>query len=111
MELCDILLEAAVAQLLMAEAVLDNVEGMLDHRSHLSARALDWFRQLAQGLRQSLDDAALDRNVPRYVAIGKFGPLVRPGVAGIAEHVFLIAVQQRRRLRDVSFVGGGADHG
>jgi len=31
MELCGALLETAVAQLLMVEAVLDDVEGMLDH--------------------------------------------------------------------------------
>ena len=69
----------------MMEAVLDNVEGMLDYRAHLRERPLDRFGQLPQRLRQRLDDAALDRDVPRYVAVGQFGPLVRPGVAGIAE--------------------------
>src|SRR3954454_17675258 len=65
MELCGVLLEAAIAQLLMAKAVLDDVEGMLDHGPHLRERPLDRLRQLAQRCRQSLDDAALDRDVPQ----------------------------------------------
>src|SRR3954452_4502293 len=63
-ELCGVLLEAAIAQLLMAEAVLDDVEGVLDHGAHLRQRPLDRFRQLPQRFRQSLDDSALDRDVP-----------------------------------------------
>ena len=40
MELCGVLVAAAIAQLLMAEAVLDKVEGVLDHgRSCESARS------------------------------------------------------------------------
>src|SRR3954468_13342830 len=88
MELCGVLLEAAIAQLLMVEAVLDDVEGMLDHSAHLRERPLNPLRQFPQGLRQRLDDAALDCNVPRHVAVLKLGPLVRPGVAGITEDVF-----------------------
>src|SRR3954449_1331040 len=110
MKLCGVLREAAIAQLLMAEAVLDDVEGMLDHGAYLRERPLDRFGQFAQGLRQRLDDAALDGDVPGNIALLKFGPLVRPGVAGIAEDVFLFAVQQRRRLGDVGFIGGGPDH-
>src|SRR3954464_15243757 len=101
-------MQAAIAQLLMAEAVLDDVEGMLDHGAYLRERSLHRLRQLPQGFRERLDDAALDRDVPGYIAILKFRPLVRPGVAGIAEDVFLFAVQQRRRLGDVGFIGGGA---
>src|SRR4051812_13149814 len=71
----------------MAEAVLDDVEGMLDGSAHLRQRPLDRLRQLAQGLWQRLDDAALDRDVPRHVAVGQFGALVRAGIAGIAKHV------------------------
>src|SRR5215212_1864090 len=51
MELCRVLVQAAIAQLLMVEAVLDDVEGMLDHGAHLCQRSLDRLRQLAQGLR------------------------------------------------------------
>ena len=47
MELCRILLEAAIAQLLMVEAVLDDVEGMLDDSAYLRERPLDRFRSLA----------------------------------------------------------------
>src|SRR4051812_29712695 len=101
-------MQAAIAQLLMAEAVLDDVEGMLDHGAYLRERSLHRLRQLPPGFRERLDDAALDRDVPGYIAILKFRPLVRPGVAGIAEDVFLLSVQQRRRLGDVGFVGGGA---
>src|SRR3954452_20247789 len=49
----------------MAEAVLDNVEGMLDHRAHLRERPLDRLGQLPQRFRERLDDAALDRDVPQ----------------------------------------------
>jgi hypothetical protein len=65
MELCGVLLEAAIAQLLMMEAVLDDMEGMLDHRPHLCERPLNRFRQIPRRLRQRLDDAALDRDVPQ----------------------------------------------
>src|SRR4051812_2570030 len=58
---------------------------MLDHGAHLRQRPLDRLRQLPQGFRQCLDDAALDRDVPRHLAVGEFGPLVRSGIAGIAE--------------------------
>src|SRR3954470_24351970 len=102
-ELCGVLVQAAIAQLLMAEAVLDNVEGMLDHGAHLSERPLHWLRQLPQGFRERLDDAALDRDVPEYIAILKFRPLVRPGVAGIAKDLLLLSVQQRRRLGNIGF--------
>src|SRR3954451_19853289 len=64
MQLRGVLVEAAIAQLLMAEQVLDDVEGVLDDRAHLRQRPLDRLRQLAQGFWQRLDDAALDRDVP-----------------------------------------------
>src|SRR4051812_41266097 len=48
----------------MAEAVLDDVEEMLDHGAHLRERPLDRFRQLAQRLWQGFDNAALDCDVP-----------------------------------------------
>ena len=38
MQLRRILREAAIAQLLMAEQVLNDVEGMLDHGAHLRQR-------------------------------------------------------------------------
>jgi hypothetical protein len=49
----------------MAEAVLDDVEGVLDHGAHLRERPLDRLRQLPQRFWQSLDDAAPDRDVPQ----------------------------------------------
>jgi hypothetical protein len=36
-----------------------------------------------------------------------FRPLLRAGVAGIGKHDFLRAVQPRRHLVDIGFVGGG----
>src|SRR3954447_15899630 len=57
---------------------------------------------------QGFDDAPLDRDVPGDIAVLKFWPLVRPGIAGIGEDSLLPAVQQGRRLVDVGFVGGGA---
>ena len=44
----------------MVEAVLDDVEGVLDHGAHLRQRPLYRFRQIPQGLRQGFDDAAPD---------------------------------------------------
>ena len=41
----------------------------------------------------------------------KFRPLIGPGIAGIGEDSLLLAVQERRRLIDIGFVGGGADEG
>src|SRR3954467_336979 len=108
MQLRCVLVETAIAQLLMVEAVLDNVKGMLDHGAHLRERPLDRFRQLPQGLRQRFDDAALDSNVPGDVTLLKFRPFVSSGIASIAEEVFLLAMQQRRCLSNVGFVGGGA---
>src|SRR3954471_6830051 len=94
----------------MAEAVLDDVEGVLDDGAHLRERPLDRLCQLPQCFRQGFDDAALERDVPADVAILKFRPLVRPGVAGIAEDIFLLSMQQRRRLGNVGFIGGSAHH-
>ena len=54
------------------------------------------------------DDAALDCDVPRDIAVGMFGPLVGPGIAGIGEDRLLPPVQHRRHLVDVSLVGGRA---
>jgi hypothetical protein len=51
--------QAAVAQLLMAEQVLDDVERVLDYRPHLGQRSLDGLRQIPQAFRQCFDDAAL----------------------------------------------------
>ena len=78
MQLRGVLVEAAIAQLLMAEQVVDDGEGVLDASAHLRQRSLDRLRQRAQRLWQRLDDAALDRDVPRHIAVGQFGPLVRP---------------------------------
>jgi hypothetical protein len=60
MQLGGVLGQATIRQLLMAEAVLDDVKGMLDPGPHLRQRPLDWFRQIPQAFRQCLDDAALD---------------------------------------------------
>src|SRR3954453_1775379 len=43
-----------------------------------------------------------------HVTVREFGALVHPGIAGIAEDIFFLPVQQRRRLGDIGFVGGGA---
>ena len=37
-----------------------------------------------------------------------FGPFVGSGIAGIAEDILLLAVQRRRHLIDIGFVGGRA---
>src|SRR5207253_9860815 len=92
----------------MTKQVLDDVERVLDPGPHLRQRALHRLGPIPQVFRQCLDDAALDRDVPVDIAVLKFGPLVRPGIAGIGEDSLLPAVQQGRRLVDVGFVGGGA---
>jgi hypothetical protein len=107
-ELCSVLGQPAIAQLLMAEEVLDNVKGVLDPGPHLRQRPLFRLGQIAQRFWQGLDDAALDGDVPRHRALGVFGAPGRPGVAGIGEDRFLLAVQDYRHLVDVGLVGGGA---
>ena len=74
-------MQAAIAQLLMAEPVLDDVEGMLDHGAHLRECPFDRFRQIPQGFRQGLDDAALDRDVPQP-APAKAGDTSRSASSG-----------------------------
>jgi len=78
MELRRVFGQAAVAQLLMAEQILDHVEGMFDPGPHLRQHPLDRLRQIPQRFGQGLDDAALDRDVPRHLAVGVLGPLGRP---------------------------------
>ena len=80
-QLCGVLFEAAIAQLLVAEAVFDDVEGMLDHRAHLRERSLDRLRQFPQRFGQGLDDAALDRDVPQP-APAKAGDTSRSASSG-----------------------------
>src|SRR4051812_15992392 len=92
----------------MPEQILDDVEGVLDPGPHLRQRSLDRFCQIPQAFWQCFDDAALDRDVPADVAVLMFGPLVSSGIAGIGEDILLRAVQHRRHLVDIGFVGGGA---
>src|SRR3982751_3000990 len=82
----------------MTKQVLDDVERVLDPGPHLRQRALHRLGPIPQVFRQCLDDAALDRDVPVDIAVLKFGPLVRPGIAGIGEDSLLPTVQQGRRL-------------
>src|SRR4249920_3812241 len=56
-ELCGVLEEAAVAQLLMAEQVLDDVERVLDPGPHLRQRPLHRLSQIPQAFGQGFDDA------------------------------------------------------
>ncbi len=65
--------QAAIAQLLMAEQVLDDVEGMLDPDPHLRQRPLDRLRQVPQGFWQGFDDA-VDRDVPGDIAVDSIFP-------------------------------------
>src|SRR3954468_669967 len=92
----------------MTKHVLDDVERVLDPGPHLRQRALHRLGPIPQSFGQGFDDAPLDRDVPGDIAVLKFWPLVRPGIAGIREDSLLPAVQQGRRLVDVGFVGGGA---
>src|SRR3954447_12116555 len=92
----------------MTKQVLDDVERVLDPGPHLRQRPLHRLGPIPQSFGQSFDDAPLDRDVPGDIAVLKFEPLVRPGIAGIGEDRLLLAVQQGRRLVDVGFVGGGA---
>ncbi len=68
------------------------MEGVLDPGPHLRQHPLRRLGQIPQRFRQGLDDAALDGNVLRHPAPGMFGPLVRPGVAGIDEDIRLLTV-------------------
>jgi len=92
-QLRGVLEEAAIAQLLMAKQVLDDVERVLDPGPHLRQRALHRLGPIPQGFGQCLDDAALDRDVPVEIPVLKFRPLGRPGIAGIGEDRLLLAVQ------------------
>ena len=107
-QLRGVLGQAAVAQLFMPEQVLDDVEGVLDPGADLRQRSLDRLRQVPQGFRQRLDDAALDRDIPGHLAVLMFRPPVRSAIAGIGEYRRLAAVQHRRHLIDIGFVGGGS---
>ena len=92
-QLRGVLGQAAIAQLLMAEQILDDVERVLDPGPHLRQRAFHSLRPIPQSFGQRFDDAALDRDVPVDIAVLKFGPLVRSGVAGVGEDRLLLAVQ------------------
>src|SRR6266850_841483 len=87
---------ALAAQCYLARPVLDDVERVLDPGPHLRQRALHRLGPIPQSFGQRLDDAALDRDVPGDIAVLKFGPLVRPGIAGISEDRLLLVVQQGR---------------
>src|ERR1700756_2531683 len=63
-ELCSVLGQPAIAQLLMAKQVLDDVKGVLDPGPHLRQRPLRRLGEIPQRFWQRLDDAALDGNVP-----------------------------------------------
>ena len=93
--------QAAVAQLSVAELILDDMERVLDPGPHLRHRPLHRRRAIPQPFGQRLDDAALDRDVPGDIAIIEFGPFVYPGIAGISEDIRFPAVQQGRCLIDV----------
>src|SRR3954463_7937175 len=69
----------------MTKQVLDDVERVLDPGPPLRQRALHRLGPIPQVFGQCLDDAALDRDVPVDIAVLKFGPLVRRGIAGIGE--------------------------
>ena len=63
----------------MAEQVLDDMAGVLDPGPHLRQHSLRRLCPIPQAVGQCLGDAALDRDVPGCLAVGTFGPLVRPG--------------------------------
>src|SRR3954465_8159194 len=88
----------------MTKQVLDDVERVLDPGPHLRQRALHRLGPIPQSFGQGFDDAPLDRDVPGDIAVLKFEPLVRPGIAGIGEDRLLLAVQQGRRLVDVGLL-------
>ncbi len=78
MQLRGVLGQAAIAQLFVAEQVLDDVEGVLDPGPHLRQRSLDRLRQIPQGFRQCFDDAALDRDVQQTSRSSCSGRLSAP---------------------------------
>lgn len=76
----------------MPEKVLGDGERVLDPGPYLRQRPLDRLGAIPQ-FGQRFDDAALDRDVSVDIAVLKFWPLLRPGVAGIGEDRLLPAVQ------------------
>src|SRR3954449_4650868 len=85
----------------MAEAVLDDMERVLDHGAHLRERPLDRFRQFPQGLWQRLDDAAPDRDVPRPANDEHASGLgdIRAVLLGRVQGLFLSVTLWARRNR------------
>src|SRR5438552_7515696 len=81
----------------MTKQVLDDVERVLHPGPHLRQRALHRLGPIPQSFGQGFDDAPLDRDVPGDIAVLKFRPLVRPGIAGIGEDSLLPAMQQAKR--------------
>jgi hypothetical protein len=57
---------------------------------------------IPQRFGQGHDDAVLDRNVPRHFALGVFGALGRPGVAGIGGDRALAHQQPALRQRGIA---------
>src|SRR4029434_1901189 len=94
-QLRGVLEKAAITQPLMPEQVLDDVEWMLDPGPYLRQRPLDRLGPIPQSFGQRFDDAALDGDVPVDIAVRKFWPLLRSGVAGIGKDRLLLAVQDR----------------
>ena len=111
-QLCRVLGQSTITGLLQAEAILDDMEGMLD----LGADpGLDRFDLVAQTVKlaahvQRPTLAWSHGDVPIHFPFG-FRPFSRALVAGITEGFLLVPMQQRLRLGDVIDVRRRADHG
>jgi len=103
--------QSAVTGLLQAEAILDDVEGMLDlgantglDRFELVAQQVDFLAHI-----QRAPFARAHGDVPANLTFG-FRPFLGALIPGVAEALFLMTMKERLRLCDVIDVGRCADH-
>jgi hypothetical protein len=111
--------DPAVADLAVAEQVLDDVERVLDDGPHLRLTPLEPFVQsLARAFGHGLQLTPLHGDAPVDVLaqpafglrVGDLVSLLQPGVAAVTVNLALLAVQQLVRMHHVRLVGRRADH-
>ena len=103
--------QSAVTGLLQPEAILDDVEGVLDLGANTG---LDGFELIPLPIEflAHIERAPFARahgDVPANLTFG-FRPFLGPLIPGVAEALFLMTMKERLRLRDVIDVGRCTDH-
>jgi hypothetical protein len=109
----------AVADLAVAEQVLDDVERVLDDGPHLRLAPLEpLVRCLARAFGHGLQLTPLHGDAPVDVLaqpafglrVGDLDSPVQPVVAAVTVNLALLAVQQFVRVHHIGLVGRRADH-